>query len=147
MEHPTTDLIAYLQGELGAAEREQLEAHLAACAGCRRERDAFAAILGGLRASAPTTSDPHWGRWRSELGARLEARGHRRWWLRPVPMALSAGLAGAVLALAWLGGERLAPHPDVASLEEVVGDGLEPEPLEDLDVIQQLDRLAARGEG
>ncbi len=148
MEHPTTDLIAYLQGELGAAKRERLEAHLASCADCRRERDAFAAILTALRASAPSPSEIQWGRWRAEVRGRLAARrGRQRWWRRPVPVALSAGLAGAVLVVAWLGGERLAPHPDVASLEEVVGEGLELEPLEDLDVIQQLDGLAARGEG
>lgn len=41
--HPTDRLVAWLDGALPAADREAIEAHLAACASCRAERDALAA--------------------------------------------------------------------------------------------------------
>lgn len=147
MEHPTTDLIAYLQGELAADQRERLEGHLAACADCRGERDACATLLAALRASVPTPPEVHWGRWQSELRGRLQARrGGRRRWLRPVPVAVTAGLVGALLVVAWLGGERPDPRPNLPSIDEVVYQSSAVEQLdllEDIEVIHQLDRLAA----
>jgi anti-sigma factor RsiW len=157
MEHLTTDLIADLTGELAPTERERVEAHLAACADCRAQREILQTLLDRLRASAPAPPEIHWGRWRADLRARLEGRTarHRRW-MRPV--ALAAGLAAGLLAVVWLGGDRGAPRTDLAGVEEVVrGDNLEffrqsslierPDFLEDLDVIDHLDRLAPRAEG
>jgi anti-sigma factor RsiW len=146
MQHPTSELIAYLSGELAPADRERVDAHLAGCAECRRARDAFREILDGLRASAPAPPEVHWGRWRAELRAKVEARGRRRrWWLSPVPVALSAALAGVLLVFAWQGGVRHAPRPDLPSVEEVAVEQLDL--LEDLELIGHLDRLAPQQEG
>ena len=160
MDHLTTDLIAYLTDELSPAERERVEAHLVGCADCRDQRDTFRTLLDGLRASAAPPPEVHWGRWRADLRGRLEARAAwRRWWLRPVPAVLAAGLAASLIAVVWLGQEREAPRgTDLAAMEEVVlGDQLDflrqysllerLDFLEDLEVIDQLDRLAPRGEG
>jgi anti-sigma factor RsiW len=158
MTHPTTELIAYVTQGLSPEERTGIEAHLAGCADCRRERDEFAAVLADLRGSLPTAPEPHWGRWQAELRARLEPRPARWRWLRPVPMALSAALAAGLVAVVWLGYERQAPRPELAAIEEVaVGGRLELvhdypvlerlDLLEDLELIHDLDRLAARGEG
>lgn len=159
MTHPQTGLIAHLRGELGPAEREEVEAHLAACAGCRREYEAFREILAGLTAAPSPEPDLHWGRYRAELRAKLEARTVRRHWLlRPLPLTLSTAMAGALLAVLWLGGHREPARPDLTPVEEaVLGERLDMlreyrvveqlDLLEDLDVIGQLDRLAPRGEG
>lgn len=146
MQHPKSELIAHLRGELTTADRERVDAHLAACDECRRARDAFGEILDALRASAPAPPEIHWGRWRAELQAKVEARGRRRrWWLSPVPIALSAALAGVLLVVAWQGGLRQATRPDVTSIEEVALEQLDL--LEDLELIGHLDRLAPQQEG
>lgn len=158
MRHPTTELIAYVTESLPGEERTGIEAHLATCADCRRERDGFAAVLADLRRSVPTAPEPHWGRWQAELRARVEARAGRARWRRPVPVALSAALAAGLVAMVWLGVERQAPRPELAAIEEVaVGERLELvrdypvlerlDLLEDLELIHDLDRLATRGEG
>lgn len=151
MKHPTTELIAYLTETLSSEERAGIEAHLATCADCRRERDGFATVLADLRRSLPTAPEPHWGRWRAELRGRLEARQSRWRWLRPLPMALSAALATGLLMVVWIGHERQAPRPELTAMEEVV---VREYPvlerldlLEDLELIHDLDRLATRGEG
>src|SRR2546425_11136243 len=102
MDHPRTELIAHLRGELSADARERVTAHLAACPACARESAAFARIAGVLRDTAPPVLEPHWGRWRAELRDTLARRRARVWW--PVPLAVSAGLAGVLLAFALLGG-------------------------------------------
>lgn len=159
--HLGPKLIAYLTGELRGAERERVAAHLAACAGCRREHEAFQRILGDLKASAPAAPEIHWGRWRAELDARLEARRRRtgfgRWLARPVPLVLSAGVAGVLLALALLG-PRGGTRVDLTAADEaVLGDRLDLlrqypiverlDLFENFDVIVQLDQLERRREG
>jgi anti-sigma factor (TIGR02949 family) len=42
-------LVAYLDGEVGAAERSAMEAHLAGCEKCRRERDSLRTAQNALR--------------------------------------------------------------------------------------------------
>jgi len=152
MTHPTTELIAYLTENLPPEESAQIEAHLATCADCRRERDGFAAVLADLRRSLPKAPEPHWGRWRAELQTRLEARRAPWRWLRPVPMAVSGALAAAgLLAVVWLGTEWRGPRPELTAMEEVLVREYQVlerlDLLEDLDLIHDLDRLAARGEG
>src|SRR2546425_1167181 len=155
MDHPRTELIAHLRGELSADARERVTAHLAACPACARESAAFARIAGVLRDTAPPVLEPHWGRWRAELRDTLARRRDRVWW--PVPLAVSAGLAGVLLAFALLGGpSRHAADPP--SVEEaVLGGQLDPlheyavleelDLLENLELIRQLDRLAPQREG
>ena len=150
MDHLTTDLVAYVMGELPPTERARVESHLAACAECRGQRDAFRTLLDGLRASTPPPPEVHWGRWRADLRARLEARTARsRWWLRPVPATLAVGMAAALVAVVWLGEDRASRRADLAAVEELVlSDRLETlDLLEDLEVIRNLDRLSPSVEG
>lgn len=103
MGHPTAELIAYLREELSAPDRERVAGHLAACTSCRAACEDFRRLLDVLRAPAPAPPAPAWGPYRAELRERLAARtAPARWWRRPVPLALSAALAGALAALAWM---------------------------------------------
>jgi anti-sigma factor RsiW len=59
MDHVIERLGAWLGGELEGGERAAVEAHLAACAACRREADALQAVwrtLGAAPAPARTAS-------------------------------------------------------------------------------------------
>ena len=48
------ELVAYLDGELEAARTTEIREHVAACAGCRREADEFAAVWNTLDAVTVT---------------------------------------------------------------------------------------------
>src|SRR5207249_9464450 len=63
------------------------------------ELEQFRDLLADLARAVERPPDVHWGAYRAELRAKLEARLARRraWWRRPVPLALSASLAGALV--------------------------------------------------
>jgi anti-sigma factor RsiW len=163
--HPETELIAYLKDELAPASRETVARHLDGCAECRDTLAAFRKLLDGVAATA--APPVQWARYRAELRLRLQAQAESRrwaWWRRPLPMAVSAGLAAAVVALvilapsAWREDRRARTAEGLNGFEEVVlGTRLDLlrqypiverlELLEDLDVIRQLDGLAERREG
>ena len=163
--HPETELIAYLKDELAPASRETMTRHLDGCAECRDTLAAFRKLLDGVAATA--APPVQWPRYRAELRLRLEADADRRrfaWWRRPLPVAVSAGLAAAVIALvilapsAWRDDRHARTAEGLNGFEEVVlGTRLDLlrqyplverlELLEDLDVIRQLDGLAERREG
>jgi hypothetical protein len=122
------------------------------------EFEQFRDILDDLARAVPRPPDVHWGRYRAELREKLEARRERRraWWWRPVPLALSAGLAGLLLVVALLAvqsARQSGTGVDFAAVEEAAIGGrlglLEQyqvverlDLLEELDVIRDLDRLA-----
>ena len=163
--HPETELIAYLKDELPRPAREAVANHLETCAECGAALADFRTLLAGVAATpAPPVT---WPRYRAELRLRLESEAGRRrwsWWRRPFPMAVSAGLAAAALALVvlapsvWRDERRAWTVDGLSGFEEaVLGtrlDLLRQYPiverldlLEDLDVIRQLDGLEARREG
>ena len=76
--HPETDLVPYVRGELAAAERERVARHLDECADCRQDADDLRELLSKLALSAPPAPAVHWGRYRAELREKLEARRARR---------------------------------------------------------------------
>lgn len=160
MRHDVTAIVPYLRGELGDAERREVEAHLAACADCRAVAEDFSAVLATL-AAAPEPPAVHWGAYRAELREKLDRRRGRRttaarWW--PVSLALSGALAGVLVFFTMQGGER---EPRVAELgpvdEVVIGGRLDLlrqysvverlDLLEDLEVIRHLDGLEPVKEG
>ena len=124
-----------------------------------REPEEFRDIVRELRRTAPEPQPVAWGRWHAELRAKLESRAARRaWWRRPVPVALSAGLAAALLVVAVLTGVQRSGVGDLTAMDEILlGRRLDLlrqyqvverlDLLEDLDVIQQLDRLSGMREG
>jgi len=114
-------------------------------------------ILARAAAAVPPPPEPRWGEYRAQLRARLDAHRSagarlRRWWARPAPIALSFGLATAVLLFVLQPVDR---RPDLAGLDDAVLGAQLPllehyrvverlDLLEDFDVIRQLDRLSSR---
>ncbi|MGH7275956.1 MAG: anti-sigma factor family protein [Candidatus Rokuibacteriota bacterium] len=157
--HLETDLVPYVRGELDPAERERVARHLDECADCRQDADDLRELLSKLALSAPPAPAIHWGRYRAELGEKLEARRARRaWWGRPLPLVLSAGLAGLLLVFAVWGGRQSGSGVDLVTLEEaVIGGRLgllqqyavveRLDLLEELEVIRNLDRLTGARDG
>jgi anti-sigma factor RsiW len=145
---PERGLIGYVTGSLAEPERERVAAHLAACATCRRIVEESRAVLDGLAggAGAPAIEC---GRYQAELRARRQAPGRSRWWARPLPALVAAGVATAGLVLALQGFHRpgeLAPADESALGAKLpllqqyrVVERLDL--LEDLDAIRHLDRV------
>jgi anti-sigma factor RsiW len=100
-EHLDELISASLSGDITAAERATLDAHLAGCDRCRATLDAFSRerqLLSGMRRAAPP----------ADLGARVRTgiesgRGMTPWWRRPGTLvgafASLATVAAAVLAV------------------------------------------------
>lgn len=160
MRHDETAIVPYLRGELGDAERRDVEAHLAACAGCRAVADDFSAVLATL-AAEPEPAPLHWGAYRAELRGKLDQRRGRRttparWW--PVSLALSGALAGVLVFFAMSDVAREPRMAEMTRVEEaVIGGRLDLlrqysvvdrlDLLEDLEVIRDLDGLEPVKEG
>lgn len=110
---------AYLDGELPAAERGELEAHLAACADCRRRLEGMRALKHAI-ARLPSREEPP-----GAVRARVQALrfGDRR---RPVrrlaSWAAAAALVVAISLAALFASRRAYRSSDLA--EELVGDHL-----------------------
>jgi len=162
-QHLEAQLIAYLTGELTGRDRQRVTDHLSACLDCARAAEDSQRILRGLGSSVPQPPQINWGAYRAELRQKLESRRQAWWgwqWLRrPIPLALSAAVAGVLLVLAFQGGNyRSAVTADLAFLEDTAVASrfdllrqysmLERlDLLEDLDVIRHLDRIPASREG
>ncbi len=99
--HPL-DLLPFLvNGTLSAAEREQVERHLAACAACREEAGFLRALKDGVRA-AETAGPGELGWQRLQRALRQDGRSPRRrapGWMK---LALAASLGAVVLQTALL---------------------------------------------
>ena len=162
MQHPEPELIAFARGELVGRAYDRVAQHLDACPACRAARDDIRRTLGALRGSAPEPPVIHWARYRAEVHRKLEDRlaraGAHRWWRWPVPLALSAGLASALLFLAVQGSLWSEDRGEVMAREEVaiarkldllrnyrVVERLDL--LEDFDILKSLDGSAGHREG
>jgi anti-sigma factor RsiW len=143
--HPETALVPYVRGELAPAERARVTTHLEACDRCRVALADVHAVLGALT-PPPAPAEPHWGRYRAELRARLAERGRPpRWWQRPMPIALSAGLAAALLLFTLRPAPVERPATSLTQLEETTL-GARLDMLEHYDVVSRLDMLDAMDE-
>lgn len=139
--HPETALVPYLRDQLEPDERARVAAHLETCAGCRQTLADARVVLAQL-AGIPAPPEPDWGRYRAELRARLEARRRgAHWWRRPVTIAVSTGLAAALLLFT----VRPTPvePPSTASLTPIdeTALGARLDMLKHYDVVQRLDML------
>lgn len=161
MQHPETELIAFVRGELVGRAHDGVARHLESCAACRSTRDDFRHALDALGDSVPQPPAMHGARYRAELRRKLEARREqaatRAWWRWPVPLALSAGLTGMLLFLAVHGGFRPADRADVMAFDEAaIAPRLELlrnyalveqlDLLEDFEILRSLDSPAGRRE-
>jgi anti-sigma factor RsiW len=157
--HPDTDLVPYLRGELPPAERERVARHLEECPDCQQDTELLRDLLGDLARAIGEPPTVNWARYRAELSEKLEARRAQvRWWRRPMPLALSAGLAGVLLLVAVWGGREISKSADSLGPDEVVMSqelGLlqdlrtveRLDLLEDLEVLRNLDGLASEHQG
>jgi anti-sigma factor RsiW len=132
-------LVAYLDLQLGAAERADLEAHLAGCDACRLALEAERRLSGAL-ASLEAVEPPgdfearFWARVARERDAPVGWR--RRLFTRRIALAL--GAAAAVAAVLTLRGPA---EPDIDL--QIVSNSEDYELLEDpdLDLIEVVDVL------
>ncbi len=129
--HPETELIPYLRGELSASERARVGAHLEGCAQCRGSAQASSAILSHLARAVDDVREPDWADYRAELKRKLggaqasRGRVRGRWWARlqlPVfrwpSMAMgAAALAVVAIAIVVHRGARGLQAPGVDQLE------------------------------
>ena len=159
--HVEDRLISLATGELDAAERAEVESHLAGCGTCRTAQADFARIAAEL--ARPVAPAVHWGAYRAELRDKLDARRQvgapqRAWWpwsLRPLSMAMAAGLVAVMLWIGGPGGSPLPGNGDLAADDSVLASRLglisrldlvqQLDLLEDLDVIGRLDTGAREG--
>jgi anti-sigma factor RsiW len=143
--HPETALVPYVKDELAPTERARVAAHLEGCEPCRIAVADVRAVLGAL-AGGPAPAEPHWGRYRAELRARLDRRRRRaRWWQRPVPIALSAGLAAALVLFMLRPTPVEKPATNLTQIEETTL-GARLEMLRHYEVVARLDMLDAMDE-
>jgi anti-sigma factor RsiW len=154
--HPDTALVPYARDELADDERARVAAHLETCEACRRALADARAVLEALAAAA-APPEPHWARYRAELRARVEARSRGlRWWRRPMPIAVSAGLAAALLLFTLRPAPNDKPAGTLTQIEETtLGARLgmlehyevvsRLEMLDEMDAIRQLDVIPVRG--
>ena len=139
--HPDDDLVPYLRGELPPAERERVARHLAECPDCQQDTEVLRDLLGNLAHAIGQPPAVSWARYRAELREKLEARrGRTVWWRRPMPMALSASLAGVLLLVAVWGGRQISRTGEPIGPDEVVI-GQELGLLQDLRTVERLDLL------
>ncbi|HSE02506.1 MAG TPA: zf-HC2 domain-containing protein [Methylomirabilota bacterium] len=138
-------LVDHLRGELEAAERDRVEAHLAVCAPCRAARERFARLMAELTRTAPAPPPIHWGAYRAELRERLERRGGHgepgwAWLARPAPALVAAALVAVLVVAGLPGGPRGPGAPDPLALDStILASRLDM--FARLDVVQQLDLL------
>lgn len=113
--HPTERLSAYLDHELPEVERQEVDAHLRACAACGRHLEELAGVDAaalGLEVVAP---EGYFEALPERLRGRLAAVPARRSTARPWMMALAAGLVLAVVVPLTL---RDRPVPDAPAAAE-----------------------------
>ncbi len=149
--HPETEIAPYLRGELGADERERVAAHLAGCARCRDDADAFAAALKTIAIDVAQIAEPDWSVYRAELHRKIAARRDRpqtlraRWWSPRIAWASMATAGAAVAAIVLIltlspRSQIGAPPVDQLAMEDAIGVtdiGL----LRDYPVVEHLDLL------
>jgi len=147
MAHVTHRLQALLSGSLPGQDREEVEAHLAACPGCREERDLLASARALLLPLAPM--EPRAGfAARVALDAcdlrRSPFESWLRWTVGGIATAAAAAVLVAVLPAPRQGGgeelklaQRLDLYEDLAVVQNQ-------QALEDLEVVSVLHTLEAR---
>jgi anti-sigma factor RsiW len=169
--HPETELIPYLRGELSAADRARVGTHLEGCSQCRATADASSAILSNLARVVDDVREPDWATYRGELKRKLraaqagkaDARGRWRWRRADIrlpdfgwPSIAISTAAVAVLAIALVmhrgPGSVQAPGVDQLELQQELSSANVDllanyhvvehlDLLENYDVIEHLDEL------
>lgn len=113
--HAVERLAAYLDGELSARDRSEVEAHLGGCAACARQLEELAAVDAAVR-DLPADAPPgYFESFPARVRARVGSRPRRAWWGPPVwYAAAAAAVMLAVLAPLTL---RREPPPSAPAAE------------------------------
>jgi hypothetical protein len=152
-------LVEFLEDEMPAEARRQIEQHLAACPRCAREASDISTLLSRVRALPvpPASRDPLDG-FAEEVRGRLavERPPRRSAWqglevwasgwfsLRPIPAVSAAAVLGIMLAVGLMGTPRPpqpASIPDAPKAGELLPLAQNLDLLEQLDLLQDLDLL------
>jgi hypothetical protein len=114
-EHVLEHLSAYLDGELGAAERERFRVHLGECATCAKRLDELASVDASLRDLPADAPAGYFEGLPSRVRSRLfQSAAPRRLWQVPAwTLAAAAALLLGVLAPLTLRQQRPAPAASV----------------------------------
>jgi len=130
-----------LDGRLSAAEQAAMEAHLAGCADCRREWEAYANAWQVL--ARDPGIEPSFGFAERTLRRLAERPSRVHWWSwRPsIRWAVLAATVAAVAVTTWVGHERAVGRKHA----EVYARVQQADYLEDYDVIANLDQLKEGG--
>ncbi|HUW58531.1 MAG TPA: anti-sigma factor [Planctomycetota bacterium] len=134
-------LSAGLDGELSAAEAARLEAHLASCEACRRERDALERVWNGLGVLGDVKTPE--GMTERVLARVASIRTHRRpraflrRWVYPLATAAAVLLAFVIGRLLWVDGEL---DPQTQQIVRNI------DLFENLDVLRDLDMIEKMGD-
>ncbi len=113
MTHVDQRIQAYLDGELAAAERVSVEAHLEACPRCRQQLEATRELWDEVSAAAPAElRDPLW----PGVATRLARQPARATWTWPQRgLAAAAAAAGVLIGLGLGGPIGGAGEPETAT--------------------------------
>lgn len=124
--HPETEIAPYLRGGLSADEHDRVASHLARCARCRDDADAFTAALNTLASDVAQIAEPDWSVYRAELHRKIAARRDRpqtarvRWWSPPriawASMATASAAVAAIVLVLTLGPRSQIGAPPVEQL-------------------------------
>ncbi|MCL6482047.1 MAG: zf-HC2 domain-containing protein [Firmicutes bacterium] len=132
-------IVKYLDGRASAAERHELEAHLALCADCRTRVEEFRrlwVVLDEVPAIEPSPAFD--ARLRERIAAAPQPS---PWsWLAPAPRVLAA-FAAMVLLAVWLSWQSPAPEPEARTIEPGRSEQ-EFTMIRDLQVLEDYDVLA-----
>jgi len=144
-------LPAYLEGEVGAAMRGRVEAHLAECAPCAAELAELRLARALVESSpAPEPTPEFWNVFREDVRRRIASvppprpaavRRLLAWiravpFLQPLPALGAAAALGLFLALALVQAPR--PPAEIAAAGDVLEIGMELEVLGDLEILELL---------
>jgi anti-sigma factor RsiW len=149
--HLESEIAPYLRGELSAAKRARVAAHLAGCARCRAEADAFAGALKSLASEVARLREPDWSAYRAELHRKIAARrdrpqSSRARWRQPRLAWASMATAGAAVAALVLfltfspRPQPGAPPVEQLAMEDAMG-GADIGLLRNYPVVEHLDLL------
>jgi anti-sigma factor RsiW len=137
---PDDRLSAYLDGELDAAERDDVDGYLAESPEWRAERDAVAYARDALR-SLPVHEAPP-GFWEGVLSPELtHARARRRLRRPRVVAAVTAGVAVAAVVIASLvipSPDRVTPRVPALSDSHAVRTSVSDEPVSQLAALSMI---------
>ncbi len=149
--HLETEIAPYLRGDLSASERVRVAGHLAGCARCRADADAFAAVLKTLAIDAARIPEPDWSAYRAELHRKIAARrdhlesSRARWRSPRLAWASMATAGAAVAAIVLVLMLSRPPQPGVPAVEQLAMEdamgGADVGLLRNYPVVEHLDLL------